>query len=684
MLIDSTKGERIDSWKDISAYLGRDVSTVIRWEKEKGLPVYRIPGGQRKGVFAYRHELDQWMVGLGRTNGEQPPDHVPAQIDAPVPAQEENPSQPLAAVAAAPKRRFQIPGLRQLLYIAGGFLGALILLSAYGHLDSWLKLRSPQLVEQHQLTSNGREKNGILSDGKILFFGQEQNGWFALAEMPQEGGPIRVFWNPPENVLPVGVSPDGKQVLALCSTGVEEERELWIVPRDAGAPRRLPDITAHSAAWAPDGKTIAFATGTDINLVSIDQPTPRTIGTFATVPRALYWSRDGRYLRFILDGLFTGKGMFWGQISNDSSRTITMRPLPPSMYWSLNWNPAEENDTMAVWKTDHDLKNVQVWLARYGPRWWEPSVQVAPVTFIEGDLNGVAFLPEQSRMFALTMPKERTAFVRFDLHNQTFRPILPGISGSYLSYTSDGSWVTYVSSQEETLWLSKADGTNARQLTFMPDTVELPRWSPNGKQIAYMLYRSGRPWRIYILDVATGKSWEASEGNDSQGAPTWSSDGRYISYGEVNCEITHTCAIHRIDLATRKVETLPDSEGLFTARWSPSGRFIAALNLAQHNLMLFDVKAQKWHKLADGINGTDLDWAFDSKDIYIDVPGEARIVRIRIADSHQETLVDLRTQDDFNLAEVGDLQFSVTPDEAVILHRPIHSPEIYSYDVRVR
>jgi hypothetical protein len=52
---------RLDSWKDIAAYLGRDVRTAIRWEKDKGLPVRRVPGGQRQAVFAYTAELDAWL-----------------------------------------------------------------------------------------------------------------------------------------------------------------------------------------------------------------------------------------------------------------------------------------------------------------------------------------------------------------------------------------------------------------------------------------------------------------------------------------------------------------------------------------------------------------------------------------------------------------------------------------------
>jgi Tol biopolymer transport system component len=58
-----TPGGRLDSWKEIAAYLGRDVTTAIRWEKQKGLPIHRVPGGKRSAVFAYRDEIDHWFAG---------------------------------------------------------------------------------------------------------------------------------------------------------------------------------------------------------------------------------------------------------------------------------------------------------------------------------------------------------------------------------------------------------------------------------------------------------------------------------------------------------------------------------------------------------------------------------------------------------------------------------------------
>src|ERR1051325_4990333 len=54
-------GERLDSWKAIAAYLGRDAGTVRRWERARGLPVHRVPGGKGTSVYAFTAEIDNWL-----------------------------------------------------------------------------------------------------------------------------------------------------------------------------------------------------------------------------------------------------------------------------------------------------------------------------------------------------------------------------------------------------------------------------------------------------------------------------------------------------------------------------------------------------------------------------------------------------------------------------------------------
>ena len=55
-----SRGRRLESWKEIASYLGRDVTTVRRWEKREGLPVYRLQHSKLGSVYAYTLELDAW------------------------------------------------------------------------------------------------------------------------------------------------------------------------------------------------------------------------------------------------------------------------------------------------------------------------------------------------------------------------------------------------------------------------------------------------------------------------------------------------------------------------------------------------------------------------------------------------------------------------------------------------
>jgi tetratricopeptide (TPR) repeat protein len=56
----SNESQRIDSWKEIAAFFGRDERTVKRWEGQRGLPVHRVPGG-RGTVYAFTEELTAWL-----------------------------------------------------------------------------------------------------------------------------------------------------------------------------------------------------------------------------------------------------------------------------------------------------------------------------------------------------------------------------------------------------------------------------------------------------------------------------------------------------------------------------------------------------------------------------------------------------------------------------------------------
>jgi TolB-like protein/Tfp pilus assembly protein PilF len=63
--------DRLDSWKEIAAYLSRDVTTVQRWEKREGMPVCRHLHDRSGSVYAFRSKLDAWMRSRSLTVPEE-------------------------------------------------------------------------------------------------------------------------------------------------------------------------------------------------------------------------------------------------------------------------------------------------------------------------------------------------------------------------------------------------------------------------------------------------------------------------------------------------------------------------------------------------------------------------------------------------------------------------------------
>ena len=51
---------KLESWKEIATFFDRDLRTVIRWEKELGLPIHRYPGKSKGRVYALESELKAW------------------------------------------------------------------------------------------------------------------------------------------------------------------------------------------------------------------------------------------------------------------------------------------------------------------------------------------------------------------------------------------------------------------------------------------------------------------------------------------------------------------------------------------------------------------------------------------------------------------------------------------------
>src|SRR5580658_1623034 len=104
LLFEKPLEDRLDSWKEIAAYLKRDVTTVQRWEKREGMPVHRHLHDRMGSVYASRAELDAWTRSRNSAPAEIPEAALPPLPPAPEP--EVTPEPALAPTPTASSRRW--------------------------------------------------------------------------------------------------------------------------------------------------------------------------------------------------------------------------------------------------------------------------------------------------------------------------------------------------------------------------------------------------------------------------------------------------------------------------------------------------------------------------------------------------------------------------------------------------
>jgi Tol biopolymer transport system component len=293
--------------------------------------------------------------------------------------------------------------------------------------------------------------------------------------------------------------------------------------------------------------------------------------------------------------------------------------------------------------------------------------------------------PDDKRLFADGwLP--RGELVRYDNQSRQFAAFLSGISAGELDFSRDGKWVAYVTYPERTLWRSRVDGSEDLQLTYAPALAFLPRWSPDGTQIAYVDVRKGRPWKIFLISASGGTPDGVLSEKGYQTDPTWSPDGKQITIGRAPFRpgSTDKIVIHLLDLNSRQISTIPGSENLYSPRWSPDGRHLAALSADSQKLLLFDFKTQKW---ADWITEPGAigfpTWSRDGRYVYYDNTSTKKpaFLRVKVGQTRSESLIDLK--DMRRYGGYGWAWSGLAPDDSALLVRDASTDEIYSLELEL-
>jgi serine/threonine protein kinase/Tol biopolymer transport system component len=570
-----------------------------------------------------------------------------------------------------------------LILVGAGVITAVALVFA------WMRPSAPpRVLSLTQITNDGREKPSsysldrippvIATDGSRLYFWESGPG---VSQVSASGGQTVPLTSGLQNVFINDISPKGSELLIGTPTPQSYYgNALWILPLPGGSPRRLADILAQDATWSRDGSKVIYANESDLYSAKPDGSDKRKL---TTVAGRAWWPRvspDGHRIRFSVFDPHTTLSSLW-EVSMDG--TAARRLLPG---WNApiaccgNWTP--DGNYFVFQATDNG--RTDIWAIREKGLFQKSESD--PVRLTTGPLNYWAPLPSRDgKKIFVVGEQPRGELVRYDTKLRQFVPYMNSLSAEQVRFSPDGQWVAYVTYPDATLWRSRVDGSERLQLTFSPQQAGLPRWSPNGKQIAFIAATVGQPSKIYVVSADGGASEEIIPQEPVQNDPAWSADGNSIIFGESplgQLGALHTNGLHIVDLKTHLASIIPGTEGLWSPRASPDGRSFVGLYADTQRLMLFDPKTQRTTELVNAINVAWPEWSRDSQYVYFQLTSSAadgdKLVRVRIADRKLEEIKSLK-----DTRPVGFYTnwCGLAPDDSPLILRNAATQEIYALDV---
>ncbi len=531
---------------------------------------------------------------------------------------------------------------------------------------------APRVLRFRQLTNDGHPKVGpMATDGLRIYFNEPLPGAGSLiVQAAVKGGEAIPLSVPIKQPSVWDISKDGTELL-VASGQVGESSSLWIQPVSGGSPRRVGTVLGQDAAFGVDGTSILYGTEHDVYSVSRDGSSSRKLFTVDGTPRALRFSPDANALRFTeFDYLHDGM-----DIMEASPKGTGLQKLLEGRYgeWSADGR-------FFIFENWLDGK-LDLWALPDGKGFhWQKRFE-KPAQLTSGPLDFQYPLPSKDGKEIYAIGSSRRAEVeRYDSRSGEFIPFLGGISAQGVAFSPDGQWVAYTSYPDGMLWRSKADGSERLQLTFPPLEAFLPRWSPDGKQIAFNGHLPAQNWNIYLMPSEGGTPQHLLPSTRGQMDANWSPDGRSLVFAT---DEVPKVSISIIDLGTRQVSTLPGSSGLFSPHWSPDGRFIAAITAAADTLMIFDFASQKWTEGFGSMMAFE-SWSHDGKYLYFETfpaKGNCPIIRLRMSDRKTEQIADSRKIWRVSGMSEGCGWVGLGPDDSPMVARDIGAQEIYALEM---
>jgi serine/threonine protein kinase/Tol biopolymer transport system component len=581
----------------------------------------------------------------------------------------------MAAIDAAPRSRRNL--------WLWGSAAAVALLLAAATVWYFMPMPQPRVIGSTQLTYGADPSYSVATDGSRLYFRANRTADQQLVEMSVAGGEVTVLPVPISHPVIADISPDHSQL--LISTSDAENDPLWTLPLPSGSPHRLGDIEVNGASWAPDGKHLLVTRGASVYITAPDGSDMRKIVSVAEgTAQCAGFSPDGSRIRFGVINRQVDAPMLW-EVLSDGSRLHQLLPgWRAPLECGGNWTPDGRYFVFGSETGDgaHDI------FAKRESRGVFSKSAGAPVRLTFGPLKFEAPVvsPDGKKLFVYGW-HQRGELVHYDSASGEFVPFLGGISAERVSFSRDGKWVAYNIVPGYDLWRSRADGSERIHLTppIANTRFHMPIWSPDGKQIAVMSEVAGSPWKILLIQADGGSPKPLLQENNPQLDPTWSADSSQIAYSTGEVVGTAKSEIEIVNVRTHQASIIPGSSGKFSPRWSPDGRYLAALSFEVRptKIFLYNFHTRDWAEWATGEDVGYPSWTADSRYLeYVEHnvgDRDPRVRRVKVGDSHPEDRFSLKGLRRFD--GIAGPWSDIAPDGSRMFLRDASGRDVYALDV---
>jgi eukaryotic-like serine/threonine-protein kinase len=554
---------------------------------------------------------------------------------------------------------------------------------AVGSFTFFSQPKPPKLGRGTQLTHDGTPKmvltRALVTDGARLYFDENTGGGETITEVSTSGGTTSPIPTTLPDIGLYDISPTGSELL-VNSGDSPHDNPLWLLPLPTGAPRRLGNISASEAAWSPDGKQIAYIKWpSGLFLADADGTNARKLLSLETViPRGhlvnIMFSPDGERIRFSAWNAQSKKSSFWDVNVDGSKLRRALAEEEDSRIWK--WLGTWTSDSKYFIFSAGNHKESNLWAMRDCPHFyfWCRS---EPIQLTNGPLRLVtpSVSKDGKHLFAgggLWLGQ----LVRYDPRSSQFSPFLSGPSLYNLEFSPDGKWVAWNSYPEETLWLAKADGTDARELTHNPLLVEYPHWSHDGHRIVFAGLHLGQEQRIYTLDMNSGVVEPLPGMYYEIYDITWAPNDSALIFA--SSDPAENFVIKMQDLGTGKVTDLSAPQNVRYPLCSPDGRFLLTTAKDNHHLWLMEFSSGKWSEVPHTWDVGNTYFSHDSKSVYLEDDTDNTIYRYGVLDGKVQRVVTLK---DLRRPNTAGPWFGLAPDDSILATRDLGTHEIYAFDL---